>query len=195
MRTQRSLRLCLRLGLVTALLLLLPAAAAAQHGGPCAGAWILSAAGPPGLQTLVGVATLTPMSPTGRQLSFFAAPVNPLRPLAPGLLSNTDSVSPSVGLATRKAPAVYDLKWVSYGVDMPPIGVFDRGEVQYILMIHSEIVCQADTMTETGLVSVYSATTVGPFGDQDDDPEDGMPDAGEAPMAEAPFQFVYRRLR
>jgi len=168
----------------------------------CEGAWINSfKGGSPPSPPLLGVITLSPIDPSGYQLNWHGTPVNPFLSLGGGaLFPDTASVSPGVGVATWRSTNTYDLKWIDYAVKAP-VGWF-RGEIQYIMLIESTIECKEDTVTETGVFTVYSAinatfhTPTGPVEVQDQDTDkDGFPDEDEKPILSFPFQFNYKRLK
>ena len=154
--------------------------------GSClAGSWMLVWDVPPGVEPLVGTETLTPTDPTGKRLVYWSAAVNPMFALVPWY-PESDFAGDAVGTFVRTAPNSYDFTIVchlgkSQGLDA-------RGEVQYFWVFSGTALCSDEnTMVKTGTLAFFSA-------DQDDNPQDGLPDDGEGPFFCIPVQWVSKRV-
>ncbi len=173
------------------------------HGG-CAGTWIGNVFGPDGQGTeLVLVERLMPLDPIAARLSYRAEPVNPLGPFAPGVFDEATVVSDGHGQLTRRSRNRYEGRWIGYVSEPPDLSAFTRGEVQWFFIIEFAMECGRETMTQSGLLHVYSAIddpdiVFPPLGisgvhDQDRD-QDGFPDEGENPLVTLPFEKTSRRF-
>ncbi|REJ86048.1 MAG: hypothetical protein DWQ36_14960 [Acidobacteria bacterium] len=180
----------------------------APHG-PCkiAGSWLAtSPAFLPELgdQTLLAIATITPIDPTCRRFAFELVPVNPELSFA-GIFPEATVPPGLFGTLVREAGG-YRLFATAPSPEPPPPGLPIRGRVLYFWTYDATIDC-ADASCETfdllGVVSLFSSIDdperevpeLGLFGvpDQDRD-DDGFADDGEVPLLQAPFPFHGRRI-
>jgi hypothetical protein len=155
-------------------------------GCSLAGSWMCVWDFPPGVQPLVVTETLTPMDPTGKRLVYWSAGVNPMYALVPWY-PESDFGGDGVGTFVRTGPNSYDFTIVCHlGKSL---GLDARGEVQYFWVFSGTALCtDENTMVKTGTLAFFNA-------DQDDNPQDGLPDEGEGPFFCVSIQWVSNRVQ
>lgn len=93
-----------------------------------------------------------------------------------GMFPEATTTTDFIGHRVRTGPNSWDAMWIGYGCAAPAVPwVF--GEVVYIAIMREKQSCSEDgrVLNEPYIMEVYTA-------DQDTDPMDGFPDAGQEPV-------------
>jgi len=206
------------IALGVALLVSTPMTAKDDHNTPAAafdiaGVWMGSDPAIPDVYTqpLLTTTVVTPADPSGHHFTYVAQGING-DPTFMGLFPEATQLATQVGTMVRTGPRTFATTAAQYFVKPPGLGTtqfgtWDRGEVQYFFVSSGTVtMLDANTQQEEGTLAFYSKvdrTEVDPmftsiFGitelHNQDQNNDGLPDAGEVPFVCFPSSALTKRL-